>query len=93
MGGKLAIIGYHLGAERTVPMGSWNWLGLQLINAHFRDREAIMRGMRAGMRLVNSGRLEVGRLVSDTVPLERVADAFELANARRDGFVKAVVVP
>jgi L-iditol 2-dehydrogenase len=93
MGGKLCIVGYHLGGTRAIPLGHWNWKALQLVNAHFRDVETILRGMRAGMRLVETGALDVAPLMTNAYPLERVADAFADAVARRDGFVKAVVEP
>jgi L-iditol 2-dehydrogenase len=93
MGGKLVIVGYHLGGVRTVPMGTWNWMAFHIINAHFRDRDLIMHGMRVGMRLVNAGALDVSQLVSVTLPLDRISEAFELASAKGDGFTKAVIVP
>ncbi len=93
MGGKLCIVGYHQGEPRPIPLGRWNWMAFQIVNAHFRDMDTIMAGMRAGMRLVSSGVLDVSGLVSDTFPLDRVEDAFEAAVAKRPGFVKAVVEP
>lgn len=93
MGGKLCIVGYHLGGARTVPLGYWNWMAFELINAHFRDREVIMRGMRAGLALVNAGRLNVAPLVTHTATLERISDAFQLASQKPAGFCKAVIRP
>lgn len=92
-GGKLCIVGYHQGAPRMVELGHWNWMGFELVNAHFRDPEAIMGGMRAGMRLVDAGVLDASPLVTHTYPLDRVADAFQAAADRPDGFVKAVIEP
>jgi threonine dehydrogenase-like Zn-dependent dehydrogenase len=93
MSGKLCIVGYHQKGPRSIPLGRWNYQALKLINAHFRDRETIMRGMRAGMRLVNAGVLDVTALRGDTYPLDRITDAFQAAAAKHDGFVKAVVTP
>lgn len=93
MGGKLCIVGYHQGGPRSVPLGRWNYQALQLINAHFRDRETIMRGMHVGMRLVNANILDVTSLRGDAYGLDHVAEAFEAAAAKRDGFVKAIVTP
>lgn len=93
MGGKLCIVGYHLGGPRTIPLATWNWMAFQVVNAHFRDPGEIMRGMRAGMRLVSCGALDVGRLVTDIFPLERTGEAFAKAVERPHGFVKAVVEP
>jgi threonine dehydrogenase-like Zn-dependent dehydrogenase len=93
MSGKLCIVGYHQGGTRTVPLASWNWMAFQLINAHFRDIDTIMRGMRAGMRLVNAGVLDASSLVTASYGLAQIEQAFETAAAKPDGFVKAVVEP
>lgn len=93
MCGKLCIVGYHQGGLRSLPLGEWNWMAFELVNAHFRDIDTLMRGMRAGMRLVNAGVLDVSQLVSQTYPLGRIAEAFETAAAKPEGFVKAVVEP
>jgi L-iditol 2-dehydrogenase len=93
MSGKLCIVGYHQGGTRTIPLASWNWMAFQLINAHFRDIDTIMRGMRAGMRLVNAGVLDASSLVTASYGLAQIEQAFETAAAKPDGFVKAVVEP
>jgi L-iditol 2-dehydrogenase len=91
MSGKLCVVGYHQGEPRTIPLGRWNWMAFELINAHFRELDTIMHGMRVGMRLVNEGILDPSMLVSDTYSLEGISDAFEAATTKRAGFVKAVV--
>ena len=93
MSGKLCIVGYHQGGTRAIPLADWNWMAFDLINAHFRKTETIMRGMRAGIRLVNAGILDASNLVTGSYPLSRIAEAFELATVKPAGFVKAVVEP
>jgi L-iditol 2-dehydrogenase len=93
MGGTLGIVGYHQGGTRAIPLGEWNWMAFRLVNAHFRDIDTIMRGMRAGMRLVNSGILDASPLVTASYPLAEIAEAFATAAAKPDGFLKAVVEP
>ena len=93
MSGKLCIVGYHQGGTRAIPLGEWNWMAYTIINAHFRDIDTIMGGMRAGMRLVNAGVLDVSSLVTGTYPLGRIAEAFETAVAKPHGFIKAVIEP
>lgn len=93
MSGKLAIVGYHQGGERSIPLARWNWMAYTLVNAHFREIDTIMAGMRAGMRLVNAGRLDVAGLVTDRYPLARISEAFERAVSKPEGFVKAVIEP
>jgi L-iditol 2-dehydrogenase len=91
MSGKVAIVGFHQGGNRELPLAAWNWMGFQILNAHFRDIDAIMRGMRAGMRLLTSGRLDLGDLVTHRFGLEDVNLAFATAVEKPPGFVKATV--
>jgi threonine dehydrogenase-like Zn-dependent dehydrogenase len=93
MGGKLCIVGFHQGGTRTIPLGEWNWKAFHIVNAHFRDTNTIMTGMRAGMRLVNAKLLDPSPLVTHIYPLSRISEAFDVASARPDGFVKAVIEP
>lgn len=91
MSGTIAIVGFHLGEDRQVPLGYWNWMAFRIANAHFRDPAVIMRGMDVGMRLVSSGALRIGDLVTHRLPLERIDDAFAALRDKPDGFVKAVI--
>ena len=91
MSGKICVVGYHQGGVRTIPLGHWNWMAFHIINGHFRPVETIMAGMRKGMDLVNAGVLDVSSLRTNVYPLDGLAEAFETAVAKPDGFVKAVV--
>jgi L-iditol 2-dehydrogenase len=91
MSGKIAIVGYHQGGTRELPLAAWNWMAFQIVNAHFRDIDTIMDGMRAGMRLLTSGRLALDDLVTHRFALEDVNDAFAVAVEKPVGFVKATV--
>jgi L-iditol 2-dehydrogenase len=91
MSGKVAIVGYHQGGTRELPLATWNWMAFQIVNAHFRDIETIMGGMRAGMRLLTSGRLALDDLVTHRFALEDVNEAFAVAVEKPVGFVKATV--
>jgi L-iditol 2-dehydrogenase len=91
MSGTLAIVGYHQGAPRTVPLGRWNWMAFRIVNGHFREHRTIMAGMRAGMRLLEGGALDPAPLVTHRYALDAVGDAFATAASKPDGFVKALV--
>ena len=43
--GRLVIAGYHQDGPRQVSMQSWNWKGLDVINAHERDPQVYVAGM------------------------------------------------
>jgi L-iditol 2-dehydrogenase len=93
MSGKVCIVGYHQGGTRAIPLGNWNWMAFNLVNAHFREPATILSGMRAGMRLVNAGVLDPSGLLTRTYPLDGISAAFEAAADKPVGFVKAVVDP
>ena len=93
MSGTLVIAGYHQGPPRQVPLADWNWNAFRIANAHFRDQATILRGMRAGMRLVTSGRLSLEGLVTHRFPLATIDEAFRTAIEKPEGFVKATVTP
>jgi 2-desacetyl-2-hydroxyethyl bacteriochlorophyllide A dehydrogenase len=91
MSGKVAIVGYHQGGRREIPLGQWNWMAFQVVNAHFREVSTIMRGMRIGMRLLASGRLRLDGLVTHRFTLPEINQAFETAHTKPAGFVKSTV--
>jgi L-iditol 2-dehydrogenase len=93
MSGTLAIVGFHQGGTREIPMARWNWMAFQIANAHFREASTILHGMRAGMRLLASGRLTLEGLVTHSFPLAQIDAAFQTAHDKPEGFVKAVVQP
>jgi threonine dehydrogenase-like Zn-dependent dehydrogenase len=93
MRGRLVIAGYHQDGLRTVDLRSWNWRGLDVVNAHERDPAAYVDAMREAVELAAGGALDLEALVTHRYPLERLSEAFEAARTRRAGFVKAWVAP
>lgn len=91
--GRLIIAGYHQDGLRHVNMQSWNWRGIDVINAHERDPRIYMRGMREAVDAVAQGKLTPQALLTHTYPLERLGDALNATRDRPDGFMKALVVP
>jgi len=89
--GRLVIAGYHQDGPRQVNMQLWNWRGLDVINAHERDPEVYMAGIRAAVAAVTSGRLDPRPLYTHVYPLERLGDALDATRDRPDGFLKALV--
>jgi threonine dehydrogenase-like Zn-dependent dehydrogenase len=92
-GGRLVIAGFHQDGHRTIDLQSWNWRGLDVVNAHERSEETALAGMRAAVEAVLSERLRPDRLYTHTFALADLGDAFEAACRRPDGFVKALVTP
>ena len=92
-GGRLVVAGYHQDGPRTVDMQSWNWRGIDVVNAHERAPAAYVDGMRRAVAAVVDGRLDPEPLYTHRYPLDRLAEAFEAARTRPPGFVKALVEP
>src|SRR5947209_15697919 len=74
--GKLVIAGYHQDGLRQVNLQLWNWRGLDVVNAHERDPQVYLDGMRRAAAAVAAGRLDPRPLYTE-FPLDRLADAFE----------------
>ena len=92
-GGRLIVAGYHADGPRTVNMQSWNWKGIDVINAHERQAAVYVDALRRALERIQARGIDPTRLQTHTFPLERTAEAFALAESRPSGFVKAVVCP
>lgn len=92
-GGRLVIAGYHQDGARQVNMQLWNWRGFDVINAHERDPNVALRGMREAVSAIESGLIDPRLLITHRFPLERLGDALNATRDRNGNFVKAVVVP
>jgi threonine dehydrogenase-like Zn-dependent dehydrogenase len=90
-GGRLVVAGYHQDGPRQVNMQSWNWKGIDVVNAHERDPAAYVRGLREAVEAVADGRLDPRLLVTHPYPLEGLAEALDATRDKPEGFVKAWV--
>jgi len=91
MEGKLEVFGFHQGEARTVNWGYWNWMAFQIINGHTRSASVYVEGMRLGLQLVEAGKLDMKSLITHRFVLRQINTAFEIATAKKEGFVKAVI--
>ncbi|HEU4558279.1 MAG TPA: zinc-binding dehydrogenase [Longimicrobium sp.] len=89
--GRLVIAGYHQDGPRQVNMQMWNWRGLDVINAHERDPQVYVDGIRAAVDAVASGRLDPASLYTHTFALDQLGDALDATRDRPDGFLKALI--
>jgi threonine dehydrogenase-like Zn-dependent dehydrogenase len=92
-GGKLIVAGYHQDGPRQVNMQMWNWKGIDVINAHERDPEVAMQGIRDAVDAVASGRLDPTPLYTHSYKLDQLGAALDATRDRPDGFLKALVTP
>ncbi|MEM2912713.1 MAG: zinc-binding dehydrogenase [Candidatus Bathyarchaeia archaeon] len=91
--GRLVIFGYHVGESRSINMQVWNWKGLDVINAHERESEVYMEGMRIGIMLLSKGKIKLKPLITHKYPLEEINRAFNDVDMKIKGLIKAVVIP
>jgi len=90
--GRLVIAGYHQDGPRQVNMQLWNWRGIDVINAHERDPQVYITGMRAAVAAVTDGRLDPSPLYTHRYPLDELSHAFTALASRPAGFLKALIV-
>ncbi|MDB4977448.1 MAG: L-iditol 2-dehydrogenase [Myxococcaceae bacterium] len=90
-GGRMMIAGYHQDGPRQINMQLWNYRGFDVINAHERDPQVSLRGMRAAVAAVTEGWFDPRPLYTHRFPLRDIAKAFEATLQRPDGFMKALV--
>jgi NADPH2:quinone reductase len=91
--GRLIIAGYHQDGPRQIDLQSWNWRGIDVINAHERAPERYVAGMRAAAAQIASGALDPAPLYTHGFSLDQSAAAFELLETRPPGFIKAWISP
>ena len=63
-----------------------------MINAHERDPQVSLAGIRAAAEAVAAGWLDLEPLVTHRLPLDALDEAMALMQARPAGFIKSVVV-
>ncbi len=92
MEGKLVVFGFHQGEPRSVPWGFWNWMAFDVVNGHVRSSRTYVSGMKTGLALLESGKLDMKPLITHRFPLKEIGPAFDIASAKHEGFVKGVIV-
>jgi threonine dehydrogenase-like Zn-dependent dehydrogenase len=90
--GRLVVAGFHQDGPRTVDMQLWNWRGIDVVNAHERESEVRLDGIRQAATAVAEGRLDPSPLYTHTYPLDQTGAAMTAMAERPPGFVKALVV-
>lgn len=90
-GGRLVIAGYHQDGPRQINMQQWNWKGIDVINAHERDRATCVRGVEEAIEATITGLLSPERLFTHCYALEDLGAAIEATRDHPPGFVKALV--
>lgn len=90
--GRLALAGYHQDGLRHVNMQVWNWKGLDVINAHERQTEVYMQGIREAIELTEQGAIPLSTLLTHRYRLEDLSQAMTDLKERPEGFLKGCVM-
>jgi len=90
--GRLVIAGYHQDGPRSVDMQSWNWRGLDVVNAHERNPQQYVDGIQSAIAAIDGG-WNPDPLYTHLVELPQLNRALDLLADRPPGFVKSLVVP
>lgn len=86
--GKLIIAGFHQDGLRQVNMQTWNWRGIDVINAHERSTERCIQGIKEAVDATVAGRIHPQRLLTHRFSLSELGDAFKSLETRPDQFIK-----
>lgn len=89
--GRLVVAGYHQDGARSVDMQLWNWRGLDVINAHEREPEVYLDGMRRAVGAVREGHLDPEPLYTHRYGLDDLGRAFAEHSGRAEGFIKGLI--
>ena len=90
-GGRLVIAGYHADGPRIVNMQSWNWKGIDVINAHERQPSRYVAALRNALTVMQARPLDLASLHTHAWPLHEAAEAFRFAEERPSGFFKSMI--
>jgi threonine dehydrogenase-like Zn-dependent dehydrogenase len=90
--GRLVIAGYHQDGLRQVNLQSWNWRGLDVINAHERDPAVSLQGMQAAVDAIINQQLDPTPLYTHRFGLDDIAQALDTLRDRPSDFLKALLI-
>lgn len=90
--GRLIIAGFHQDGFRSVNMQSWNWRGIDVINAHEREPQICIDGIRTAIKAVERKQLDPQPFFTHIYTLDEINEAFDTVLNRPEGFVKALVM-
>lgn len=89
--GRFVIAGYHQDGLRNVNMQAWNWKGIDVINAHERNPETYIEGLKEAIRLAEKNLLQPDKYITHYVDFQHINEAFRLLKGRPENFLKAVI--
>jgi len=89
-GGTLCMFAWHHGT-RTIDTDFWHLHGIRALNASPMISEYFHPFWGRAARLIERGIIDLRPLVTHAFPAARCQELFEIAAARKDGYIKGVV--
>ncbi len=90
--GKLIIAGYHQDGMRSIKMQQWNWKAIDVINAHERNPQVYIDGLKEAIRKTQEGILRPHELITHSFGIDDINRAFEMLHQKPEGFLKGVIL-
>jgi threonine dehydrogenase-like Zn-dependent dehydrogenase len=91
--GVLSIVGYHQSSNgtRQVPMQSWNYRAIDVVNAHTRSHQEVLLQMGRALRMMSLRVVDLQPLITGTVRFEEIPNVLtQTGTARLRDHVKLV---
>lgn len=89
--GRLMIAGYHQDGARTINMQQWNWKGIDVINAHEREPQVYIDGLKQAVSYAGKNILNPEKYITHYIKFDDINEAFRLLKTRPENFLKAVI--
>ncbi len=90
--GRLMIAGYHQDGNRNINMQQWNWKGIDVINAHERDPNVYIDGLRSAIQKTEEGIIRPYELITHQFDLKDINKAFQILSQKPEGFLKGLIL-
>lgn len=90
--GKLIIAGYHQDGTRSINMQQWNWKAIDVINAHERDPQVYIDGLKEAIKKTQEGSLRPAELITHQFEFKDINRAFEILHQKPEGFLKGIIL-
>jgi 2-desacetyl-2-hydroxyethyl bacteriochlorophyllide A dehydrogenase len=90
--GLLIIAGYHQDGLRNINMQQWNWKAIDVINAHERDSQKYISGLKDAIQLAEKGILRADELITHQFDFQEISKAFDFLVQKPEGFLKGIIV-
>jgi threonine dehydrogenase-like Zn-dependent dehydrogenase len=92
LNGQMIIAGYHRDGLRQINLQIWHRRGLEVINAHTRNPQSLLEGLRLAVEATTTGKLDPARICTHIFGLSELGDALAMTKQRPDGFLKALIM-